>query len=68
MEDTILVGATKESTSKALIIAIRRGRAVIYSKPLNVGKEKLSKVLDRMNGLEKLANLLLNQRIENVIV
>ena len=40
----------------------------MYGDPLIIGKEKLSKVLGRINGLEKLANLLLNQCIENITV
>ena len=32
----------------------------MYGDPLAVGKEKLSKVLGRVNRLEKLASLLLN--------
>jgi len=32
----------------------------MYGDPLIIGKEKLSKVLGRINRLEKLANLLLN--------
>ena len=40
--------------------AVRRERVVIYSNPPIIGKEKLSKVLNKINSLEKLANLLLN--------
>ncbi|KIX00544.1 uncharacterized protein Z518_09609 [Rhinocladiella mackenziei CBS 650.93] len=61
--DTIMV----ESSAEASKAAPAR-RLAMHGEIPTVGKEKLSKVLGRMNGPEKLANLLLNQRVDNVTV
>ena len=61
--DTIMEDASKETPAP-----VRRPRLNIHKGPIGISKEKLSKVLGRVNGPEKLTNLLLNQRIENITV
>jgi len=68
MNETIVVETVDRRPDAASSSAPKRGRVAMHGDPPVVGKEKLSKVLGRMNGPEKLANLLLNQRVENVTV
>ena len=68
IEDTLVVKPTSNRMTKVSKTAVRRERVIIYSNPSIIGKEKLSKILNRINNLEKLVNLLLNQRIENVTI